>query len=199
MDITAYRETLKRGETVSFSLSKKKMFWWPILFIGLAVFGAGMALFSRGDTKMLLFGIFAFIFSGILAVLMGKCLFSSHLPLVLAINKEVLTVYDLPISALLGGKNPAALIPLHEILDIDIKAIQIKNSQESFLALQCVPSAVQNIKQHEKQVSGKLLKIYEVIGEDVIALNGASLIDIPLSDFLTLLKDLHKGISSTNK
>jgi hypothetical protein len=47
MDITAYRETLKRGETVSFSLSKKKMFWWPILFIGLAVFGAGMALFSR--------------------------------------------------------------------------------------------------------------------------------------------------------
>lgn len=198
MDITACKEIWKRGETVNFPLSKKKMFWWPILFIGMAVFGAGMALFSKGDTKMLLFGIFAFVFSGVLAVLMGKCLFSSRLPQVLSINKEVLTIYDLPISALLGGKNPSVLIPLHEIVDMDAKTIRIRNSQDSYLMLQCLPSTLQNIKQHEKQVSGKLLKIYEVIKEDTITLNGASLIDIPLADLLALLKDLHKEISSAN-
>ncbi len=191
MDITAYKETLKRGETVSFLLSKKKILPLFILCVVLALGGVCLAFLSKGEVEGLVVGVASLLVFGISALLVGKGLAARQIP-VLTMNKEVLTIYELSIPALSGKQIPGALIPWHEILNMDIQTIKMqKGGSTSYIVLQCVPLTIQNIKQYKKQISYKLFRVYEIEGEEFLVLNLSAWLDIPLEDLLALLQEAH--------
>lgn len=191
MDITAYQEAIRKGQTIDFAISKKKIAALILLCVGLAIASSGMIFFSKRDVGGMLIGIVSFfVFAGT-AWILGRSLSNHRVPKVLSISKDVLTVYDLSLSALAGKNSPCVLIPWHEIIDLSIETFKTRNAQNTYLVLECTAPTIQNIQQHQKQVSGNLLRAYE-INDNFVLLNLHSWLDISLQELLELLRELHQ-------
>lgn len=190
MDISQYKEAFKRGENIDFLVNKKKMLSIFAIFVGLMAFCVVMFLSPQVVAKII--GALLFICMGYFVLIMGKNLLNKQQPQVLSLTRESLIIYDVPVSALLGGKNTCAIIPWNGVLDLGTETIETRNySKFSYIVLRCTPDTIQNVKEHEKQVSGKLLRIYEV-RNDLLLLNLETWVDVPVKDMLDLIKELHK-------
>ena len=159
-----------------------------ILFIIWALACAAISIFG----KNMLFGAIAgFIISVYFAVRIGQSLFSGKFPQILSANKDFLGIFDKPIS-LFGKDDSFVLISWKDILDIKTEIIGGRKGSATYIVLQCTDSAIQNVINHRKKISGGgILRVYE-IKDNLIILNATSLLDISLTDLLTLLKEIHK-------
>lgn len=197
MDISQYKERFKKGENIDFLINKKKMLSIFAIFVGLMAFCVVMFLSPQVVAKII--GALLFICMGYFVLIMGKNLLNKQQPQVLSLTRESLIIYDVPVSALLGGKNTCAIIPWNGVLDLGTETIETRNySKFSYIVLRCTPDTIQNVKEHEKQVSGKLLRIYEV-RNDLLLLNLETWVDVPVKDMLDLIKELHKEATAKSQ
>lgn len=185
MDITSYKEAVKRGENVEFTLSKKKLLLGTLILIGVII---GSAIMTYIGDIPLIIGILVCIICGFFAQIMGRALLRRPTPPVIYVNRELVGIFLAPIS-----KNSAFLpIKWKDILDMEIQEIKNgKGSRIHYLALKCTDSTIQDILNQIKFNSGGMFRIYK-LRNNFILLQIESLIDIPLSDLLTLMKEIHK-------
>ncbi len=194
MDLTSYREQLAKGETIDFFVSKRaiKISFFAALLILVA---SCVIVISERNIIALCVWIFAVFYIGRFLLALGKFLSTRSYPkIVLSLDKESLTIYDLSIPALLGKDEPRVSILWTDILRLGID----NGGKETVIVLQCIPPAIQNVKQHEQQVSGKLLRTYTVSG-DLIVLNLSSWIEMSLTDMEVLLQDVHQSATANQQ
>ena len=199
MDLENYKETFKRGENIDFLMSKKKIVIWFFSFLGVACLCACVFLPSisseiEGYVKIL--GIVAVIACVYGALRLGKFLFGKQQPQLFSVNKDSLIIYNTPVSALLSKDSACAIIPWNEILDLEIKEIEVKQASRKFpfIVLKCNYSAIQNL-QAPNQPFEKMFQIYHTTN-DSLFLYTKSWIDISQENILTLLKEFHKEATS---
>ena len=193
MDLTPYKEQLARGETVDFYVSKKRIVGLFIPVLLFALIGGGITLFARQETLLArCIGAVAFFYLGYMALQLWRTLSTRSVPkIILSLDKESLTIYDLSVPALLGKDEPRVSILWTDILRLGIDKV----GKQHVIMLQCTPPAIQNVARHLEKVSGKLLRIYDV-GSESISLQVASWIDISLKDIETLLKEIHQSATA---
>lgn len=191
MDLTSYKEQLAKDETVDFFVSKRaiKISFFTVLLV-LVV--ACIIVISERNIIALCMWIFVFFYIGRFLLPLKKSLSKHSCPhIILSLDKESLTIYDLSISALLGKDTPRVSILWTDILSLDIGT----SGKITGIILQCTPPAVQHVEQHLQQVSGKLLRSYDV-RNNLIVLNLESWIDMPLTEMETLLQDIHQSATA---
>jgi len=106
------------------------------------------------------------------------------MPKMLSINKDVLTIYDVNMAALWGKENPFVEILRKDIINV---GIQPSRNGDEYLMLELHPTAVEKIRQHQAQVPGKLLRIYQPISDNLILLNTNSWLEISAQELSALL------------
>ena len=190
MDITSYKEAVKRGENVEFSLSKKKLLLGTLILL---VFIIASAIMSYIGEMPIFIGILIFLICGFFAQIMGRALLRRPTPPVIYINKDLVGIFLSPMSK----NSPFLPIKWNDIVDMEIEVIKgSKGSRTYYLVLSCTDSAIQNILNQIKYASGGMFKIYK-IKNNLVWLRIDSLIDIPLSDLLTLMKEAHGEATAT--
>ena len=194
MDLTTYKEQLAKGETIDFFVSKKaiKISFFTVLLVFVV---ASLIVISERNIVALCVWICACFYMGRFLWALKKSLSTRSVPkIILSLDKESLTIYDLSIPALLGKDAPCVSILWTDILSVDIGT----SGKITGIILQCTPPAIQNVEHHLDTVSGKLLRSYDV-RNNLVVLNLASWIDISLTDMETLLKDIHQSATANRQ
>lgn len=139
------------------------------------------------DCKIL--GIIVGIVSGYGALRLGKGLLFKQQSKFLSLNKESLIIYNTVVPTLLSNKNPCAIIPWGEILDVEIEKM-IRQEKHSYIVLVCNLSIIQSVP---KQLPEKIFMTHFIdIRDNCLFLRTETWLDVPFKDIFNLIQEFHK-------